>query len=300
MSIDGLKERQDIMGNHESENSDKISIKNRAEEYADKWSKNVFLNNFNKRDKNAGVNIKLKDLYLEKHLPHYIWKTDDEPLEDLRDLLSEYIVDNDDRKMLLILGQPGIGKSTLITWIMANLVEKEENIYVYQFASDLKNINWQDGNILSGILKTLGLGYEELENKSLILDGFDEIYASSDRERILNKLNQELAEMNILKRFSLIMTCRENYVAKLKNIECDFITLQTWDDDQIKSFCEIYGKKSTSTVSETKIDRILENKEVFGIPLILYMLLALNITIEENVSLVEVYDQIFSTCAVGF
>jgi len=97
-----------------------IPIENRAEEYASKWDKNVFLNDFKKRDSYAGVNIKLKDIYLEKHLPHYVWKTNNEPLCDLRELLCEYIVDNDAKKMLLILGQAGIGKSTLITWIMAS------------------------------------------------------------------------------------------------------------------------------------------------------------------------------------
>ena len=38
-----------------------IPVENRAGEYADKWNENLFLNNFNKRDKNAGVNIKLKE-----------------------------------------------------------------------------------------------------------------------------------------------------------------------------------------------------------------------------------------------
>ena len=47
---------------------------NRAEEYAEKWNKNVFLNDFNEEDENAGVNIKLRDIYEEECLPHYIWK----------------------------------------------------------------------------------------------------------------------------------------------------------------------------------------------------------------------------------
>lgn len=306
--LNDLKEVLDfIKGNMNSQSGNKaehyeVPVENRADEYAKKWDKNVFLNDFNKRDKNAGVNIKLRDIYLEEHLPHYVWKTGDEPLVDLKDLLSEYIVDNDDRKMLLILGQPGIGKSTLITWIMANLVEKQNNICVYQFASDLKNINWQDGNILSEILKTLGLEYGKLEKKTLILDGFDEINVSSDRERILNKLNQELAEMNILKRFSLIITCRENYVDLQNTVKYDYITLQPWDKNQIRSFCKVYEKESIRKnleykkykISETKINKILENKEIFGIPLILYLILALDIDIEKSNSIVDVYDQIFS------
>jgi len=294
ISINDLKEKQDIKGNHELENSNKIPIKNRAEEYAQKWNKNVFLNDFNEEDENAGVNIKLRDIYKEICLPHYIWKTNTKPSNKLRNLLTKYLIDNNGRKMLLILGQAGIGKSTLITWIMANLVEKKDNIYVYQFASDLKKINWLGDDILSEILKTLRLRYGELENKTLILDGFDELYVKGNRERILVKLNQELKGDGHLQKLFLIITCRENYVhqSHLKDIE--YITLQAWNEDQIKSFCEIYGKESTRKNSERKINKIIEKKEIFGIPLVLYMVLALNINVEENSSTVDIYDQVFS------
>lgn len=296
--IDSIDKKINAIVNNEAKHYE-IPIKNRAREYADKWNKNVFLNDFNKRDKNAGVNIKLKELYLEKHLPHYVWKMDDEPLDDLKELLSEYTVDNDDKIMLLILGQAGIGKSTLITWIMDNLVEKEDDIYIYQFSSDLKNIDWQGNNILNDIFKMLGLRYDELENKVLLLDGFDEIYANSGREKILNQIYQSLKELNCLRKISLIITCRENYIDDLKKVRCDHITLQTWNDEQIISFCEIYGSKSKKSILQNNLDMMLENKKVFGIPLILYMVLALDIPIERNTSLVDIYDKIFAVDGGG-
>ncbi len=269
-------------------------VENRADEYAEKWEKNVFLNDFNKRDKNAGVNVKLKDIYLEEQLPHYTWKRDSEPLSDLKELLKEYTVDNEGKNMLLILGQPGIGKSTLITWIMANFEKKKDDFLVYQFASDLKNINWQGDNAFCEILKTIHLKKDDLKDKVLILDGFDEINTNSDRERILNELNHEMAGIRYFINFSLVITCRENYVHELEKIECDFITLQVWEDNQIRCFCEAYSKESGSDIATSKMDKILEKKEVFGIPLILYMVLALGIAIEKSESLVDVYDQIFS------
>lgn len=287
---------------HELEYCDEIPTENRAKEYAKKWNKNVFLNDFNKRDKDAGVNIKLKDIYLEEHLPHYKWRADDEPLTDLKTLLKEYIIDNEEKKMLLILGQPGIGKSTLITWILANLVERKDDIYVYQFASDLKNINWLGNDILKQILKTLGLKYDDIEGKTLILDGFDEMSIDGDREKILIKINEELEGTNILKKFSLIITCRENYVGQSDLGNILYITLQAWNEDQINSFCEVFeredAKKNPETVvsrnAKVKINKILENKEILGIPLILYMILALNVDFENNSSIANMYDQIFS------
>lgn len=283
--------------------SGKNYIENRAGEYAGKWEKNVFLNDFNKRDQNAGVNIKLKDIYLEKHLPHYIWKTGDEPFDELRDLLREYTTDKAERKLLLILGHPGIGKSTLITWMMVHLAKREDDFFVYQFASDLGHVNWKSNHILDEIFESAGCAHRELEGKTVILDGFDEIYINgNDRERILSKMNQELKKMNSLKKFSLIVTCRQNYVEQLQLSGIDFITLQAWNEEQIRSFCEIYEKKNTrekpeegnSKNLEIKIKKILENKEVFGIPLILYMVLALNVDVERDSSMAYIYDQIFS------
>lgn len=103
--------------------------------------------------------------------------------------------------------------------------------------------------------------------------------------------------MNYLKKFSLIITCRENYIYELQKVQCDYATLQPWDEKQIQSFCKIYymfrGEKK-SNVSQNTNNKILENKEVFGIPLILYMVLALDISVEKNSKMVDIYDQIFS------
>lgn len=299
--INKIDKKIDSMDNHTKRHYEK-PIKNRIDEYADKWNENVFLNNFNEEDENAGTEIKLSEIYKEKFLPHYIWKANTNTSNKLSNLLAKYIIDKNRKNLLLVLGQPGIGKSTLITWMIANLIENKEDVYVYQFAFDLKNVNWESDNILHEIFEVLNLRYDELENKTLILDGFDEIYVNGNRERILNKMNQELKRMNYLQEFFLFMTCRENYLDRTQLEENDYITLQAWDEEQIKCFCEVYEKesarKNTETkfdgISELKINKIIERKEIFGIPLILYMVLALNVDIEKGSSTVDIYDQIFS------
>ena len=278
-----------------------IPVVNRADEYAKRWNENVFLNNFSEEDENAGINIKLREIYVEECLPHYIWETNTQSSDKLKSYLMKYI-NNNEKKMLLILGQPGIGKSTLITWIMANLVENKKNVLIYQFASDLSNVNWQGNNLLHEIFATIGLKYNELDGKTLILDGFDEIYIKGDRERILHRLNQELEKKNYIEKFSLVITCRENYVNRVELKGIEYITLEAWDEGQIRSFCEIYeeviiSKDSESIFnrnSEIKISKIIEKKDIMGIPLILYMVLALNVEIERSSSTVDIYDQIFS------
>ena len=284
-----------IVDNYES-NKIQQYIGNRTQEYADKWNANMFLNNFEERDENAGINIKLSDVYLEWHLPHYKWNGSNQQRNDLGILLNEYVVKKEKSKMLLVLGQPGIGKSTLITWITANLIDNIDDILVYQFASDLKYIKWQNVNddydIVKEVLGALGLSHNGIEGKTLIIDGFDEISAGKYRVEILNKLFWGLLKGK--KKFSLIITCRENYIAEFDKIKCNYITLCSWDEKQIESFVAIYKQKNQKSISEETLVNILQNKEILGIPLILYMVLALNIRVGKDGSIVTVYEQIFS------
>lgn len=283
-----------IINNNEDILQNKEPVKSRIQEYADKWEANMFLNDFDKRDENAGVNIKLREVYLEEHLPHYIWGNNTKTRNDLKELLKEYVCKHDDNKMLLVLGQPGIGKSTLITWITVKFYEYLENILVYKFAEDLKDIDWQKSNISMEILDTLNLSCNDLNGKILILDGFDEVSIGVNRREILDNLYGELIYKDNIKNFSLIITCRENYIQEFERVKCKYIVLQPWDENQIRSFCNIFQQKTKGEISGNTIEKLIENKEILGISLILYMVLALNISVEKEGSIVDIYDKIFS------
>ncbi len=297
-----VKETNEILNKIETNNynsvinqSQIVKKESRTQEYRNRWNANMFLNNFDKRDKNAGVNVKLKDVYLDEHLPHYTWGDNENIFVDLKELLNEYVDDYDENKMLLILGQPGIGKSTLITWITANFNDRINDIFVYKFSSDLGNMDWQSDRISNKILDELGIKRNDLNGKILIFDGFDEVSIENHRRNdILDNLYGDWIYNNAIDDFSLVITCRENYVQRFATLKCKYITLQPWDEMQIESFCYVFQEKTKNNISDITLKKLLINRSILGIPLILYMVLALNISIEKEGSIVDVYDKVFS------
>lgn len=295
--MDKIDEKISINNKNDNEENlqSKELVKSRTQEYADKWEANMFLNDFDEWDENAGVNVKLSDVYIDKHLPHFKFGHNEKESDNLNVLLSKHIMKTKENKMLLILGQPGIGKSTLITWITVNFADRINDILVYRFASDLRSMDWNNGRISNRVLEKLGLNHSVLNGKILILDGFDEVSIEVNRRKdILDSLYGDWIYNKAIDNFSLIVTCRENYVPRFAILKCKYIILQPLDEIQIKSFCNIFQEKLKNAISENTIEKLLENKEILGIPLILYMVLALNISIEKEGSIVDVYDKIFS------
>ena len=153
------------INNNEDILQNKEPVKSRTQEYAEKWDANMFLNDFDEWDENAGVNVKLSDVYIDEHLPHFLYEHNEKESDNLDSFLSKHIKKTNENKMLLVLGQPGIGKSTLITWITVNFADRINDILVYRFASDLGNTDWNNGRISNRVLEELGLNHSDLNGK---------------------------------------------------------------------------------------------------------------------------------------
>ena len=86
-----------------------------------------------------------------------------------------------------------------------------------------------------------------------------------------------------------------NYLGELSKIEVPYIVLSRFDKDQIIEFCNKYFERNgEKTVSKHTIEEMKVMESVFGIPILLYMTIALGIDVGEGESESDVYDKIFT------
>ena len=266
------------------------SVKECHERYKNDWNKKMFLTD----------NIKLRDLY---KLPYYEDK-EEGPYKNLDERLRTVLNSGDDieKRMLLILGHPGNGKTTLMTYVLNHYSTEFAGraVRMYCFRS-FKAIDWNDcpENLFGEMLRHMGLDVNDLSNSVLILDGLDEVNMSNNQIEFLNCLCEDWVESTAIKNFSLFVTCRVNRISFREDLTCPYIQLCPLQEDQIGPFVENYNSFDPHSVNTKElIEELLRSNEkledVLGIPLVLYMILALRIKLQDETNLVEVYEQIFS------
>lgn len=180
---------------------------------------------------------------------------------------------------MLIAGIPGVGKSTVTSWI-AQRYRNNDNVIVLRFR------DWESEELKTGLLKsickTLECKKADLENKILILDGFDEMKTLDIRMRILNTF---LSDIKDFENFKCIITSRPAYI----DSSCFYnrIEILPFGVDEIKRFyLSIVGRELKGVINS--------NLEILGVPVILYMAIMSNIDITKKTSKPELYNRIFA------
>lgn len=250
---------------------------NKKQVYIHNWKKRLFLH-----IDNAENPITLADSFIIPNfkIRKFIKKIKLSFKENL-DVVLEKFVEYDKTSSMLITGAPGIGKTSITAW-MTNKYQNDDRIMVLRFR-DWKKEELEKG-LLRSICGTLACRQEDLENKILILDGFDEMKPLNIRERILEDFFNEILD---LENFKCIITSRPFYVDS-KSFE-NVIELLPFNISKIKSF---YQKITGEELDEK--DKKLDNVEVLGIPVILYMAIMSGVNIRESSSIPDLYNRIFA------
>lgn len=250
---------------------------NKKQDYIDDWNSRLFLHIDN--DERP---LTLADAFIMPDFDYHIkigrYKfLDSDSLDDVIHKFIKY-----DRSLkILITGVPGIGKSSIVSWI-ANQYKYNDNIIVLRFR-DWKIENLSNG-LLNAICTSLSCENEDLENKILILDGFDEIKTVDIRDSLLRNFFNDILDY---KNFKFIITSRPDYIDsyKFQNV----FELLPFGIDKIKLFYQIIKG------SELDINKINhDNLDILGIPVILYMALMVEIDITEDTTKLELYNRVFA------
>ena len=102
--------------------------------------------------------------------------------EDILDKIIDKFMKYGRTSTMLITGVPGIGKSGITSWI-AHKYEYDDNVIILRFR------DWEYEELNSGLLKAIfntpDCSKGDLENKILVLNGFDEIKALDKRDNLL-------------------------------------------------------------------------------------------------------------------
>lgn len=250
---------------------------NRKQEYIENWNSRLFLHLDNDEKP-----LTLADAFI---MPDYKIHKSIERIRfsdnDTLDQIIEKFVKYDRTSTMLITGVPGIGKTSITAWI-ANEYKEDDKIIVLRFR-DWKKEELEKG-LLKSIYNTLACEQEDLENKILIIDGFDEMKPLNIREKILNYFFYEILD---LEKFKCILTSRPAYINSygFSNV----IELLPFDIVKIMNF---YKKITGNELDEKKTN--YDNLDVLGIPVILYMAIMSDIDITKNASKAELYNRIFA------
>ena len=222
----------------------------------------------------------------EQALRHY--KSDIKMYSNLEEILNKYI--KSDKKISLILGLPGSGKSSLVSYLAGKYFEhNKEHIFVR-----LSKLAKAD-SLLDAICKYLNVEQEYLENKFLVLDGLDEINFTNDAESLLINFINDIK--NLCVNTKIFITVRDNYVdiEDLKYIpyyaQCYIVQIMHFGLMQMIDFHYKYTKEN---ISLQRLQILQQEKKVLGIPLLLYIVYSLNIDLMNEHDKYRLYQKIFS------
>lgn len=251
--------------------------KNKKQDYIKIWNSRLFLH----QDSNEKP-ITLADAFI---MPDYkIYQFVDtiaSSIYDPLDNIIEKFIEYDKASTMLITGVPGIGKSTIISWI-AYKYKKDDRVFILRFR------DWESEELENGLLKaicnSLKCKKRNLEYKILVLDGFDEMKAVNIRESLLNAFFNDILDFNNLK---IVFTSRPSYIEP--NYFENVIELLPFNIHKIKRFHYIIKNSELDT---EKID--LDNLDILGIPVILYMSIMTGLDITKKATKPELYNRIFA------
>ncbi len=282
---------------------------NKKQDYIDNWNSRLFLHIDN--DERP---LTLADVFIMPEV-RFVKQVNSIKFSDndtLDEIIAKFIKYHRSSNML-IMGVPGIGKTSIVSWIAGEYIEHND-IIILRFRE------WEKEELKIGLLRaicgTLNCFKRDLENKIVIIDGFDEIKALNDGEILIRNL---INDMHDFKNTKIIITSRNDYIdyhlfehvfvllpfriyqveqfyfritGNLLNISKNYISNiydELEDDDIVQIYNELEDDDIVSRASSV---------DILAIPVILYMAIMSDIDIikyiTKDITKSELYNIIFA------
>lgn len=278
--LDGINDNlnRSSLINEESIDAKDLKFQNNKKgDYIKNWNSRLFLH----QDNNDRP-ITLADAFImpDYTIYQYFQKINFFNKDTLEDMIEKF-VSYERTSTMLITGVPGMGKTSIVSWI-AQKYETNDNLIILRFR------DWDSEDLINGLLKaicnTLKCNRKDLNEKFLVLDGFDEMKSLDRREHILNEFLNNIKD---LEKTKIIITSRPNYITTAYfNNEIILLPFS------VKKVGLFYNKITNKVLNETEVDE--SNLYVIGIPVILYMAIMSNIDIKKRSTKPKLYNRIFA------
>lgn len=270
------------------EENNKISLHNQKKLFIEKWNANLFLH------KSSGMTnktIKLCSLY-EK--PNFLFNN--KKATNLDVVFLEFL-ENNKKRLITILGNPGLGKSSLMCYFAQKYESFSNFVFIKMHELEPARAN---NSLLDAITDFLECKNRDLKNKVLFLDGYDELRVDNRHYELCLQLASEIYSISGLK---VIISSRLNYIdLDKKKFKSDFamadtIELIPFNKTQMFKFIQKYnslvGNKLNTRLFK-QFQNISTGKEIFGIPFFLYLICSLDIDINNIQNIFNIYDKVFA------
>lgn len=177
-------------------------------------------------------------------------------LDNHTDDVSYKILFNDVFNNIVILGDAGAGKSTLMRYLFA-FSKIQDNQCIYLTAREALSTNQNGVSLLSQIIN-----YSNMHKFSclVLIDGIDEAFHND-----YNGFKKFISDIKFASHCTFWLGCRTDFYNKSFSDDIAFVensyTLCPWNDEQIDNFVAIYSEITKKAELSKKIDSILGTDE---------------------------------------
>lgn len=266
------------------------------EEYLNRFDEPLFL------EEDDDSPVTLASMYVS---PHLKGKT-----ESIADCVMQWFRSKTRKTCMLLLGNAGVGKSSLVSKIIADAnpkdgTEREFELTANQvLATALRDhcnkidINKKADEILESLFE--GYVLDELQSKLLILDGLDEVCVLKqgfNGHTFLEKMSK------LKSGFHVLVTSRDaqDYFDDPENIEDLQIAHLQWDADEVEIWCKKYcgaieskkGWCNQFIQDFNALDKDDHRREIFCVPIILYICGYSGVSLSDHNSVGSIYNDAF-------